>query len=191
MRSACKQPFSAAQLIEYWFDELGDERAVAVEEHLFSCASCTAQLEHIVSLGAATRELMRQGKVAVTLTPDSLDRLRATGLRLRDYHVDPGGSVNCTIAPEDDLVVSHLRAPLAGVRNLDLVLDDAAVEWHVRVPDIGFDPTSDEVVVILKAEELRKMHQATQSMRLFAIDETGERLLGEYVFHHTRHPGLK
>ncbi len=190
-RLACTRPLSVAELTEYWLDELGEQRTAAVEEHLFACASCNAQLENIVSLGMATRELMRQGKVAITLTPGSLDRLKATGLRLREYRLDPGGSVNCTIAPDDDFVVSNLHAPLAGVRKLDLVLDDVEAGWDFRVPDIGFDPTSDAVIVILKAEELRRMHQATQRMRLFSMDETGEHLLGEYVFHHTRQPDLK
>ena len=184
---ACKQ-LSTAEVIQYWLDELGNERAAKIEEHLFACASCNAQLESIVSLGLATRQLVQQGKITTTLTPGSLRELKATGLRLREYHVDPGGKVNCTITPEDDLVVSHLHTPLAGVRRIDLVIDDIDTAWQIRASDIGFDPVSDEVVVIPRAEDVRNMHRATHRMRLFSVDDSGERLLGEYLFHHSRHP---
>ena len=177
--------------MEYWLDEVSNERAATVEEHLFTCESCHTQLENIHSLGVATRELVQQGKIAAVLTPGSLDKLRATGLRIREYHLDPGGSVNCTIAPDDDLVVSHLRASLTGVRKLDLVFDDIETAMHVRLTDVGFDSTNNEVVVMPKAEELRRLHQATQRMRLFSVDESGEHLLGVYMFHHARHPDLK
>ena len=187
---ACSQ-LSTAELMEYWLDELSDARTATIEEHLFNCASCHAQLENIANISTATRELVRQGKIAAVLTPGALDTLKATGLRIREYHLDPGGSVNCTIAPEDDLVVSRLRAPLAGVRQLDLIFDDLATAFHLRLTDIGFDTTNNEVVVLPKAELLRSLHQATQRMRLFAIDATGERLVGEYMFNHTRHPDLK
>lgn len=186
----CKH-LSLAELIEYWWDDLGDERTAAVEAHLFGCASCTTQLEHIVNFGMATRELVQQGRIAATLTPGALDTLKATGLQLREYHLDPGGSVNCTIAPGDDLVVSHLRAPLAGVHKLDLLIEDADAAWQVLVSDIGFDPSRDEVIVIPKAEDVRKLHQATQRMRLFSVDDSGRHLLGEYWFHHSRHPDMK
>lgn len=177
--------------MEYWLDELSDERAASMEDHLFNCVSCNAQLENIASLGAATRQLVQQGKIAAVLTPSALDKLKSTGLRIREYHLDPGGSVNCTIAPDDDLAVSHLRAPLAGVRKLDLVFDDVDTAFYLRLTDIGFDPANNEVVVMPKAEMLRSLYTASQRMRLFSIDATGEHLLGEYLFHHTRHPDLK
>lgn len=62
-----------------------------------------------------------------------LNKLKSAGLQIREYHLQPGGSVNCTIAPEDDLVVSHLRAPLAGVQRLDLVLEDVDAALQFRV----------------------------------------------------------
>ncbi len=188
--TACNQ-LSIAELMEYWLDELSDARVAATEEHLFNCAGCHAQLENIASIGMATRELVQQGKIAAILTPGALDTLKATGLRIREYHLDPGGSVNCTIAPDDDLAVSHLRAPLAGVRRLDLVFDDVDTAFRLRLTDIGFDPTNNEVVVMPKAEMLRSLYTASQRMRLFAIDATGEHLLGEYMFNHTRHPDLQ
>lgn len=187
---ACKQ-LSLAELIEYWFDELNAERVVTVEEHLFVCASCNVRLEHVVSLGEATRELVQQGRIAATLTPAAVDKIRSSGLRLREYHVAQGGSVNCTITPDDDLVVSHLHAPLGSVGRLDLVVDDLDAGWQVRVPDIGFDSAAAEVAVIPRAADVRKMQRTTQRMRLFAMDDAGEHLIGEYLFHHSPHQEIK
>ena len=50
--------------------------------------------------------------------------MKQGGLRLREYRLAPGASVNCTIRADDDFVVSALPAPLAGVRRVDLVRID-------------------------------------------------------------------
>jgi hypothetical protein len=68
-------------------------------------------------------------------------------MRVRAYRLQPGGGVNCTIAPEDDLVIAHLHTPLTGVRRLDLVLDDVKSGAHWRAEDVAFDPAADEVVM--------------------------------------------
>ncbi len=90
------------------------------EEHLFGCASCTARLQEIAGIADGIRTLVRTGSVQGVVSRAFLERIAGQGLRLREYQVAPGGSVNCTVAPEDDLIVSRLHAPLAGVNRLDL-----------------------------------------------------------------------
>lgn len=33
-------------------------------------------------------------------------------MRVREYRLQPGGSLNCIVAPEDDFVIAHVHAPL-------------------------------------------------------------------------------
>jgi hypothetical protein len=100
-------------------------------------------------------------------------------LRLREYAVAPGGSVNCTIAASDDFVVSRLSAPLAGVRRVDLI---SAGE---RFEDVPFDADAGEVLVIPAAALLKRRGAFTNPMRLVAVEGGKERVLGDYTFVHT------
>lgn len=171
-----------ATLLSYWLDELDEADAARVEEHLFECDECAARLREIVRLGAAIRQSLLDGRVTTAVTPAFVRRMKDAGLRLREYSPPAGGSVNCTISPQDDFVISHLRAPLEGVRQLDLEIDaDGATR---RVAHVPFDAASGEVTFIPPAAMLRTLGFATQRMRLFAVTPGAERLVAEYTFHH-------
>jgi hypothetical protein len=111
--------------------------------------------------------------------------MQRAGMKLREYRVDAGGTVNCTIAEQDDAGVSRLRAPLDGAQRLDLVRvhDDRPDE--VRMTDVPFDAATGEVLVIPSATWLKTMPAFTMRMRLIAVGERGERPVGEYTFHHS------
>ena len=51
--------------------------------------------------------------------------------------------------------------------------------------DLPFDPAAGEVLFLPSAAALRKMPAHTMRVRLVAVDEAGERPLGEYTFAHT------
>jgi hypothetical protein len=169
--------FSA--LVDYWFGERDD-----IEEHLFGCAHCSGRLEELAALGSGIRAAFRRGALAVVISSRLLERMRREGLRLREYRVAPGGSVACSMAAEDDFVVSHLTAPLAGVERLDLVRFGAGGA-ETRMADIPFDAATGEVVVVPPAAALRKAGAHTQRIRLIAHEEGRERIIGEYTFNHT------
>ena len=168
-----------SRLVDYWFGELPAKEEAAFEEHLFGCAECTAKLEALAALGAAVRAAWREGAVRAVISPALLEAMRKEGLRLREYRLAPGGSVNCTIAAADDFVVSRLAAPLSGVARLDLVTDGG------RIQDVPFDAEAGEVLVCPAPAALKRKGTFTTRMRLVAVEEKGERLLGEYTFLHS------
>ncbi len=172
-------------LIAYWLGELDAAAESALEEHLFSCETCHAQLRQLVELGRDIRHSVRAGHLHAVLTPDFVRRLQDSGLRLREYHIQPGGAVFCTVAPEDDLVISHLHAPLAGIQRLDLVSRDETAGTSWRVEDIAFDPRSEEVTVAPDIAMLRGLSHSTHHMELVAIEGTQERMIARYTFNHS------
>jgi len=93
--------------------------------------------------------------------------------------------VACTITPEDDLVVAHLTAPLGGVQRLDVLIHEVEANRTFRLTDVGFNPTSREVVLLPKARDLRGRGRSTQRVELLAVSGGEERVLGEYVFNHS------
>jgi len=164
--------------VDYWFGDLPPEREGAFEEHLFGCTECTAKLQELAALGAAVRNAWRAGAVRAVISHALFDAMKKEGLRLREYPMVPGRSVNCTIAASDDFVVSRLSAPLADVRRVDLVTDAG------RFEDVPFDAAAGEVLMCPAPAALKRRGKFTHRVRLLAVDQAGERELGEYTFEH-------
>ena len=167
-----------ATLVDYWFGDLPPDKEGAFEEHLFGCDECTAKLEELAALGAAVRNAWRAGAVRAVISHALFEAMKKEGLRLREYPMTPGASVNCTIAAADDFVVSRLSAPLGGVRRVDLVTDAG------RFEDVPFDVASGEVLMCPAPAALKLRGAFTHRVRLVAVEEAGERVLGEYTFEH-------
>lgn len=175
-------------LVAYWLGELPQAEAQALEEHLFACAHCTRRLEALAALGSGIRAAVSGGRLHAIISRGFLEQMRAQGLRVREYQVEPGGRVECTMAAEDDAVVSRVRAPLAGVKRLDALwrIEAGGRVEALRIEDVPFDPASGEVLQLpLAPIRLRKMPAHTATMRLVSVEDQGERELGEYVFAHT------
>ena len=185
----CTAPTPVAMLIDYWLGELEGEREAELEEHLFGCEACAARLRHLVRLGEGIGRATRGGDVPAVLTAPFIRRLQASGMRVREYRLQPGGSVNCTVAPEDDLVIAHLHAALGDVQRLDLLFDDvtAGVRW--RAEDVAFDSSSDEVVLLPDVAELRQVTSKTLRVQLLAVERATERVVADYTFNHSRYEG--
>jgi anti-sigma factor RsiW len=179
-------------LLAYWFGELDDAREAAIEEHYLGCAACTEQLEEVEALGAGVRRIFAGGRLVAVVTPAFTERLRQRGLRLREYRVPCNGSVNCSVGPDDDVLLSRLQVPLQGVERIDLVVSPvspakagAQSPADLRLEDIPFDAASGEVVVAPSIAHVRTLPAHRQVMRLVAVGADGERLLGEYTFNHS------
>jgi hypothetical protein len=172
-------------LLEYWLGELGHAEEAALEEHVFGCDQCHARLHQLVDLGRDIRHSVRAGQIGIILTSPFVARLRQSGLRVREYRLQPGGSVNCTITPEDDLVVAHLQAPLDQVHRLDLMGHDETADTSWRIEDIAFNPDSADVAVATDPTALRQLSYATIRMELLSIEGSRERLLASYTFNHS------
>lgn len=175
------------QLIAYWFGELPEAQQSQIEEHVFGCEHCTQRLQFLAEVGSGVQAIVGQGAIGFLVTQPFIDRLRAQGMRIREYAMGPGGSVNCTITPQDDFVISRLKAPLTDVTRLDVEIQtgDAPTE---RRKDILFDATAGEVVSVPPAVMIRAIAApTTMRMRLLAVDDAGERVIGEYHFNHAPH----
>lgn len=180
----CANPIGFEALVAYWLGETPEQSEAVIEEHLFACAYCSARLEQLSAFAAGVRAAVEDGRVSLVVSGRFVEAMKRCGLRLREYRVDPGGSVNCTIADQDDAVVSHIRAPLAGVKRLDVVRVVGAAPEQ-RIADVPFDAAAGEVFMLPPAAWLKTMPAFTMRMRLIDVGETGETPIGEYVFNHS------
>ena len=170
-------------LLAYWLDELDADEAADVEAHLFECDDCGARLRELLKLRDAVKREFLAGECPSAASADFIRHLKHDGLRVREYSLAPGTSVACTAAPDDDLVVAHLHADLAGARQLDIEYIDAG--GTRRAPHLPFVASSGEVTLIAPTQWLKSLPVTTQHMRLLAVTRDAERCLGEYTFNHT------
>jgi hypothetical protein len=170
-------------LLSYWLRELDEASEAAVEEHYLGCAECSARLAEVEALASGVRCAFAGGRVATVMPPAFVERLRSAGVRLREYRVPRNGSVNCSVGPEDQLLVSHLQVPLGDVERVDALV--TLEEGAHRLEDIPFDAASGEVVLAPGIEHLRTLPAHRQVVRLLAVGAEGERVLGEYTFNHS------
>jgi hypothetical protein len=183
----CSNPIDAAVLADYWIAALSSSDEEAIDLHLLECDSCGDRLREVIALAEGVRELAREGSLRMVVSETFLKRAAEEGLRIRQYAPPSGGSVQCTVTAEDDLLIGRLAANLSGVTRVDLCLCDETGAEQVRMPDIPVHAGASSVIyqeslTLAKAAPTHKM-----IARLVTFDEAGgERLLGEYSFNHTR-----
>jgi putative zinc finger protein len=182
--SPCATRSPIAKLIGYWLGELDAAEEAQLEEHLFACAECSSRLQEMVRLAVGLQRAARDGNAVTVLTPSFIKRLQDAGVRVREYSMGPGGSILCTVTPDDDRVVAHLHAPLTDVRRLDMMMYDDAAGLSLRVEDLAFERAANEVVFSPNMAELRRLAHATQRVELIAVDGAGDRTIGRYTFNH-------
>lgn len=186
MSEPCRESVELSTLIAYWTGELGDSE-VAFEEHLFACPSCTERLRGLAELGAGVVELSRGGKVFASVPGEHLERAEAGGLRIREYRLAPGGSVACTIAPEDDANAIRLAADLTGVERVDLdvyLLGSDGEQHTEHLEDLAFEAAAGEVVLLYPGDAIRPLPRCTFRLELTTGRTSGRRRLGEYTLNH-------
>ena len=183
----CTSPIEFETLIAYWLGELPAAAESPLEEHLFACLSCTARLEMLAALAAGIRATVREGRVAAVISVPFLEALKRQGLRIREYRVPAGGRVECTLRADEDAVVSRMQVPLAGVKRVDALrrLEVGGQVLESRLEDVPFDPAAGEVLHLPSPAWVRRLPANTLRVQLVAVDEAGERTLGEYTFAHT------
>lgn len=174
-----------AELLDYWFGDMDTAAIDRIDAHLFGCATCGAHVDRLAALGDGVRDAFAGGHLGVVVTPRFVARLVAQGLRVREYRVPLNGSVNCTVADDDAVVVGRLQVPLAGVRRLDVASDvapDGATDW---LRDIPFDAASGEVVLLARLAELRTLPAHVLRVRVMAVEAQGARQIGHFTFRHS------
>jgi hypothetical protein len=184
---SCANPIEAAILADYWFAALPSSAEEQVEEHLFECDECGARLGEVMALGESIRALARAGALTMVVSDAFLRRVQEQGLRVREYAPPQNGRVECTVGVEDDFLVGRLAADLRSACRVDLSLCDPRGNEFYRMADIPFRAEASNVAFQQSITYAKAAASGSMTARLFAYDEAGtERLLGEYMFNHTR-----
>lgn len=183
----CMQPADAAVLADYWLGALGEAEEEALELHLFACEECGERLREVMEMAEGIRRLAREGRLRIVVSDLFLRRVEEEGLRVRQYRQEPGGRVQCTVTAEDDFLIARLGADLAGAERVDLCLCDPEGVEQMRMEDIPVAAGAGEVIYQESIAFAKGMPDNRLVVRLVGVGDGGsERVLGEYLFEHTR-----
>ena len=183
----CSNPIDDAVLADYWLAALPEDEEAAVEEHLLECDRCGKRLREVIALSEGIRNLAREGCLRMIVSDAFLQRAAEEGLRVREYAPPAGGSVQCTVTAEDDILIGRLAANLRGTKRVDLSICDERGAEQLRLRDIPVRSGAASVVYQESITFARALPTSTMIARLVSVDEAGgEHLLGEYTFNHMR-----
>jgi hypothetical protein len=183
----CAEPIDPAVLMDYWLAALPSAEEQAIEEHLMTCDGCGRRVAETIALAEGLRPLARSGSLTVVIGDRLVTHAAEEGQRVREYAPPPGGGVQCTVSADDDLLVARLVAELSGTTRVDLSWCDAQGVEFLRMVDIPVRGDTDTVICQQSITMAKASPSNTLIARLVAVDrDNGERLLGEYAFHHTR-----
>jgi hypothetical protein len=186
-RIECSSPVEAAVLMDYWLATLSASAEDPVEQHLMTCDACGDRLREVIALAEGLRALARSGTLQVVISEQFRNHVAQEGLRVREYAPPRGGSVQCTVAADDDLLLARLAVDLTTTTRADLSwCDPEGVELQ-RMADIPIRADAGSVICQQSISWAKASPTSSMIARLLAVDEEGnERVLGEYTFHHTR-----
>jgi anti-sigma factor RsiW len=185
--TACPTPIDAGGLVDYWLAALSSEAEEAVEEHLMTCDVCGDRLRELIALADALRALARSGSLQVVVSDRLVTQAAKRGSRVRQYTALHGEAIQCTVSADDDLLVARLAAEMTTASRVDLSWCDPRGVEHQRMTDIPVRADAESVLCQQSITWAKASPTATMIARLLAVDaDGGERLLGEYTFHHTR-----
>ena len=142
MKTAC--PLPQELLIDYWSSELSPPELERVEEHLMSCARCSAESARVAAVAHALREM-----IPPLLTGAHLAALRARGLRIVETSFSPGERHPIVFEPDVDLMIHHLGGlDLARATSVDVTLRvEESGDVLFDLPGAPFDPTTGELLL--------------------------------------------
>ncbi len=91
------RPVSTQDLSAYWLGELDGAQESRARRAPVRVCRVQRAAAHVVDLGAAIRSELLRGDFGFVLPAAFIRRLKDAGLRVREYELEPGGSVDCTV----------------------------------------------------------------------------------------------
>jgi anti-sigma factor RsiW len=179
---ACER-ITLADLTDYAAGELPEADATAIEEHLFSCAGCSARAAELDALVRAIRPAVRSAEVGGFVTDAVLNRLAREGVRVRTYALSPGAVVPCAVWEDDELMALRLRGDFGDAGEFTLSQRIAGNEV-IRATGQVAATSHGEIIYAIPAAWVRQLPVVEVEVVLSAHEGDEERPVGSYTLVH-------
>ena len=184
MSAACSAPLADDTLLDYWSGGLPAPESEAIEEHLFACAACAARLDAVAAIAAGVTALARHGRFSGIISRATLNQLQHDGVRVRLYALSPGDVLPCAVFPDDDLVVTSMRADFTGVDAVRISVAGPPPLSGVVLDDVPVPAGEGELLWAAPGTLIRQMPTSRVTLTVTA-GAAGGRRIGEYVLDHS------
>jgi len=176
---------SIGELSDYWTADVSPDDMERIEGHVFSCNACTELLADVDRLRRSIGDVARTGGFQAFVTDSLLNQLARDGVRMRTYAMDAGGSVQCAVWDDDEILVTRLRGDFGDVSAIDATLRlDTGEEWG-RASDVPIREGSRELIMALPAALVRHAPEVPIRLILRASSAPPDAAsLAEYTFDH-------
>lgn len=175
---------SLDEWLEYYLGETPAGAADALDEHLFECAACEAQLDALRRTASAIVALMRGGAITASVTAGIANRMARDRLNVRTYVIEPGETVACTVGRDDDFLLGRFVLPAGTYARVDLRVLDQAGRELMRTPDLPIDARSRHAIMIMPAGPIKNEGAGAWHYVLTTPEPTGDRELARYTLDH-------
>lgn len=183
----CSKPLELSELVAYRLGELDAPEQAQLEERYFECHGCAERLRWVEELSAEVIEVVRRGELRAAVTEQFVRQAKAAGLNIREYSIEPGGSVNCTLAPSDDFTVLRLGVGELTVTTVQVTSHMTDLEHGIDgssvTQDAVVDRTSRAVFYAFPADVVRSFARSRWTMTV-SPSGNGETSIGPYTMHH-------
>jgi anti-sigma factor RsiW len=187
--SECSTQVPLHDLIDYAIGELNGSQQDEFEEHLFNCEACTRRLESVWAIGTAIAASVVEGATTAAVSAELVETIGRRGGRVRQYHLRPGQSVACTVAPDDDVVAVHLEGMPRGMTDLAVDVDfldhAAGARGAQHREGVPVDVTTRAAVLLLPARLVRTYPRSRWTMTGRGHGAAGAVELGPFTMEHT------
>jgi len=175
---------STERWLEYYLADPAVDDAGGIEEHLFECGECGAVLAAIHRTAAAIVGVVRGAALGSGGTTALLNRMSRDRLNVRHYVIEPGETVACTVAADDDFMAGRFVLPPGEFERIDMRVLAANGDELMRVNDIVVDVRYRHAVVFIPARPVQKEESGLTQYALVVPDGTGDREIARYSMDH-------
>ena len=169
-------------LDDYLRGHMPEDQASSYEEDLFARAlrAEAPELSFRAHVQQNLRTMAERGTLDLWLTARDVERVRASGLRVKFYEIDNTADLPPLDLSDDfDILITKVPFDLTGVRRMDAEVFSATGQPLKTMPDIAFDPADGAVFACCEAELARAADAASTVTRVYAVEDSGRRLLVE------------
>ena len=174
----CPRSISADDLVRFWLDELPEQEALALEDHVFECDACDGSLRRFAGIAQGIRAMLAMRDLPPLLTAAELADLQARGMRVDVEHLAPGATSKRPVDPSLDGLVWILHAELTEAVRVDLEICDPQGARLLLLPDAPVDRDTQSVILACS----RHTAQVAPASIIRLLD--GATTLAEYRLEH-------
>jgi hypothetical protein len=177
-----------SDLVDYLLGELSPADEKRVEEIFFENEASAKLLELVESIGEGIRGLVTQAYAGGVVNRNMVQKMRRSGLTLREYRLTPGATVSCKAGPEDFVLV-RLATEFGAAEDVTVDVDFRDLETNQTAPTLSrpveVDREAGEILLVFPGEEVRTYPRSLWTLRVHGKTASGEAEFGPFVLDHT------